>query len=81
MAVDWGRTHQDLSGIRAIGIDAIAWSKGHRYLTLIYQIDRHCKRVLWIGRERRIKTLLRFYRWFGHERSEQLRYVCSDMWK
>jgi transposase len=81
MAVGWGRAHQDLSGIGAIGIDEIAWSKGHRYLTLVYQIDSHCKRLLWIGHERRIKTLLRFFRWFGRERSGQLRYVCSDMWK
>ena len=81
MAVTWGRAHQDLTGIRAIGIDEIAWSKGHRYLTLVYQIDCHCKRLLWIGRERKIKTLLGFFRWFGPGRSGELRYVCSDMWK
>ncbi|WP_419615171.1 hypothetical protein, partial [Thiolapillus sp.] len=28
----------------------------------------------------RTKTLLRFFRWFGAERSQQLRYICSDMW-
>ena len=38
-AVTWGRKHQDLSGIEAIGIDEIAWQRGHRYLTLVYQID------------------------------------------
>ncbi|MDN5872248.1 MAG: ISL3 family transposase, partial [Nitrococcus sp.] len=32
MAVEWGRAHQDLSGVRAIGIDEIAWKKGHKYL-------------------------------------------------
>ena len=26
--------------------------KGHKYLTLVYQIDEGCKRLLWIGRER-----------------------------
>ena len=81
MAVDWGRAHQDLSGIQAIGIDEIAWKKGHKYLTLVYQIDSHCKRLLWIGDTRRVKTLLRFFRGFGSERSQALRYVCSDMWK
>lgn len=55
--------------------------KGHKYLTLVYQIDDHCKRLLWIGRERKTKTLLRFFRWFGTERSHALRYICSDMWK
>jgi len=81
MAVEWGRRHQDLSGVKAIGIDEIAWKKGHRYLTLVYQIDEHCKRLLWIGKERKTKTLLRFFRWFGTERSHQLQYICSDMWK
>ncbi|WP_294078621.1 transposase, partial [Thiolapillus sp.] len=59
-AVEWGRAHQDLSGVQAIGIDEIAWKKGHKYLTLVYQIDAHCKRLLWIGKERKTKTLLRF---------------------
>lgn len=81
MAVEWGRAHQDLGGVRAIGIDEIAWKKGHKYLTLVYQIDTHCKRLLWIGKERKTKTLLGFFRWFGAERSHQLQYICSDMWK
>jgi len=81
MAVEWGRAHQDLKGVQAIGIDEIAWKKGHRYLTLVYQIDSHCKRLLWIGEARKAKTLLRFFRWFGAQRSQELKYVCSDMWK
>jgi transposase len=80
-AVAWGREHQDLSGVKAIGVDEIAWQRGHRYLTLVYQIDGHCKRLLWIGEKRTVKTLLRFFRWFGKERSQALKFVCSDMWK
>lgn len=81
MAVEWGRVHRDISGVSAIGIDEIAWGRGHRYLTLVYQIDAHCKRLLWIGEKRTVKTLLRFFRWFGKERSQGLKYLCSDMWK
>jgi transposase len=81
MAVEWGRTHQDLSGIQSIGIDEIAWAKGHKYLTLVYQIDDHCKRLLWVGKKRKVKTLLGFFRWFGDERSQNLQYICSDMWR
>lgn len=80
-AVDWGREHQDLSGVTAIGVDEIAWQRGHRYLTLVYQIDGHCKRLLWIGEKRTVKTLLRFFRWLGRDRSHALQFVCSDMWK
>jgi transposase len=81
MAVSWGREHQDLSSIEAIGIDEIQWQRGHKYLTLVYQIDKHCKRLLWVGKKRKVKTLLGFFRWFGKERTGQLRYICSDMWK
>jgi transposase len=81
MAVAWGREHRDLSGVEAIGVDEIAWQRGHHYLTLVYQIDAHCKRLLWVGEKRTVKTLLRFFRWFGTERSGALRHVCSDMWK
>ena len=81
MAVTWGRAHQDLSDIHALGIDEIAWQRGHKYLTLVYQIDSDCKRLLWIGQDRKIKTLLRFFRWFGKERSQALHYICSDMWR
>jgi len=81
MAVAWGRARQELSGIEAIGIDEIQWQRGHRYLTLVYQIDEGCRRLLWVGKERKVKTLLRFFRWFGKERSAALRFICSDMWK
>ena len=36
MAVEWGRAHQDLSQIGAIGIDEISWQRGPRFLTLVY---------------------------------------------
>ena len=81
MAVTWGREHRDLSGIEAIGIDEIQWQRGHKYLTLVYQIDAGCRRLLWIGKKRKVKTLLGFFRWFGKERTRELDYICSDMWK
>ena len=79
-AVAWGRAHQDLTGITALGVDEIQWHRGQRYLTLVYQIDAGARRLLWIGRDRRVKTLLRFFRWFGPRRTAALRFVCSDMW-
>jgi len=79
--VEWGLDHRDLSGITAIGVDEIAWRKGHKYLTMVYQIDGANVRLLWIGKDRTIKTLRRFFHFFGEERSRRLEYVCSDMWK
>jgi transposase len=59
----------------------VQWQKGHKYLTLVYQIDAGRKRLLWIGRDRTAKTLLRFFRMLGRERSSKLKFICSDMWK
>jgi transposase len=81
MAVAWGRDRVDLTGIRVIGIDEIHWQHGGNFLTLVYQIDPTRKRLLWIGQHRRVKTLLRFFRWFGQERTAALAFICSDMWK
>jgi len=78
--VSWGLLHRDLSGITSIGVDEIAWRTHHRYATLVYQIDPGCVRLLWIGEHRTIKTLLRFFRAFGKERTKALKHICSDMW-
>lgn len=81
MAVMWGRAHVDLSGITAIGVDELLWQRGHKYLTVVYQINAHCKRLLWVGLDRRTRTLLNFFCWFGLARSRTLRFICSDMWR
>lgn len=79
--VDWGLKHRDLSDITAIGVDEIARRKGHNYLTVVYQIDRGCTRLLWVAQERTARSLAGFFDLLGPERSGQLRYVCSDMWR
>jgi transposase len=80
-AVQWGLAHRDLSNIRSIGVDEVLWQRGHKYLIVVYQIDSECKRLLWVGKDRKIRTLLKFFREFGCERSAQLLFVCSDMWR
>ena len=79
--VAYGLEHRDLSGIRALGIDEIQYSGGHKYLTLVYQIDAGCRRLIWIGKERTEETINGFFVWFGKKRCNELRFICSDMWK
>lgn len=79
--VEWGLEHRDISNVESIGVDEIAWQRGHKYLTLVYQIDRYCIRLLWIGKDRTVKTLLKFFRQFGANWSSHLKHICSDMWK
>lgn len=81
MAVVWGRAHVSLDGIKSIGVDEIAWSKGQRYFTVVYQIDHHRKRLLWLA-EKRTKAAFRgFFDWLGEKRSARLEFVASDMWR
>jgi len=81
LAVGWGLAHRNLDGIEAIGVDEVQWRKGHRYLTLVYQIDGKCRRLLHIAPERTVRSLLSFFRMLGRTRSAALRFVCSDMWQ
>jgi transposase len=81
MAVSWGLAHRNLDGIEAIGVDEVQWRKGHRYLTLVYQIDGNGRRLLHIAPERTVRSLLSFFRMLGKARSATLKYVCSDMWQ
>ena len=55
--------------------------KGSKVLTLVYQIDDCCKRLIFIGKERTKKTLMGFFDEFGPDRASLLRFVCTDMWK
>ena len=50
--VTWGLEHRTLGQIDAIGVDEIQYSKGHKYLTLVCQIDLGVTRLRWIGKEK-----------------------------
>ena len=82
--VEWGLAHRELRGVESIGVDEIHWGRGKRadnFLTVIYQIDAHCRRLLWVGRRRSQATLRRGLKVLGPEVVRGLRFVCSDMWK
>ncbi len=79
--VAYGLQHRKLKGITAIGVDEVQFQKGHRYLTVVYQINAGCRRLLWVGQDRTTKTLLRFFKMLGPERTAALQFICSDMWQ
>ncbi len=82
--VAYGLSHRDLSGIGAIGVDEVAYAKGHKYLTLVYQLDAGCRRLLHVSRGRSIRSLLGFFRMLKKAKVDYagtIKYVCSDMWQ
>jgi len=79
--VTWGLEHRTLGQIDAIGVDEIQYAKGHKYLTLVYQIDLGVTRLLWVGKERTIESFQGFFTTMGQEIVSKIAFVCSDMWK
>jgi transposase len=82
--VQWGLAHRQLQGVESIGVDEIHWGRGLRannFLTVIYQVDAQCRRLLWVGRRRSQATLRRGLKVLGPELVQGIRFVCSDMWK
>ena len=79
--VEWGLAHRQLGPLRAIGVDEIAYGKGHDYLTLVYQIEAGCTRLLWVGEKRTKETFQKFFELIGEPLAQKIEFVCSDMWK
>jgi len=79
--VTWGLEHRTLGQIDAIGVDEIQYAKGHKYLTLVYQIDIGITRLLWVGQERTIESFQQFFTMIGEQIASKIVFVCSDMWE
>ncbi len=79
--VTFGLEHRKLGAIDAIGVDEIQYAKGHKYLTLVYQIDLDVTRLLWVGKERTIESFRGFFTTIGDDVASKIVFVCSDMWE
>ncbi|MFA7171717.1 MAG: ISL3 family transposase [Candidatus Paceibacterota bacterium] len=82
--VDYGLKHRDIENVTALGVDEIQWRNGQDYLTLVYQINQGCRRLLWVGKERSKDTLKAFFEEFSQLNksfAERIEVICSDMWK
>jgi transposase len=70
-----------LDSVKAIGVDEIAYGRGHQYLTMVYQIESSCTRLLWVGKERTSESFEQFFVMLGQDLAAKIEFVCSDMWK
>jgi len=68
----------DSADPRVIGVDEIAYEKGHKYLTVVRDVDQGC--VLWTGIGRNEVTLALFFAVLGFEKSMNIKAVVMDMW-
>ena len=76
VVADGRDTNDLLDGLSRIGIDEIAYRKGHRYLTVI--VDHTTGRLVWAGEGRNQDTLGRFFDELGAGRATRLTHVSCD---
>ena len=61
-----------------IGVDEVAYTKGHNYLTVVRDID--LGKVMWVGFSRTKETLDSFFQELGPLKSRAVRVAVTDMW-
>lgn len=79
--VHWGVIHREIGAIEAIGVDEIAYRRGHKYLTLVYQIDQDCRRLLYVAKDRTEESLRGFFETIPETALSGLKFICTDMWR
>ena len=73
-----GLKKRKLKPLHTLGVDEVSRKKGHQYLTLVYDLERG--RLLWVGQDRKQKTLDSFFAWLGKRRTQTVQTICLDMW-
>jgi transposase len=79
--VQWGLAQRELGTLRAIGVDEIHIGKSHKFLTLVYQIEADCVRLLWVGKDRTKHSFEKFFALIGEQAAGKVEFICSDMWR
>ena len=77
-AVAYGLARRRRRPLHWIGVDEVSRRKGHRYLTVVYDLER--RTLLWVGEDRTEQTLREFFSELGRRRCRTLQVVCMDMW-
>jgi transposase len=64
--------------LKTIGVDEISYARGHKYATVIYDLDR--ARVVWIGEGKGRQTIDRFFTdALSSFQRQKVRWACCDM--
>jgi len=73
---DYGQP--DLNGLRILAVDEISIRKGHRYLTVV--LDYLSGRVVFVGKDRKSKTLKGFFNQLNAKQRNGIEAVVMDRW-
>lgn len=64
--------------INYMGIDELSRKKGHKYFTLVYDIEKSS--VVWINKDRTYESLKEFVNWYGEKKLKKVKGIAMDMW-
>lgn len=67
-----------IRGLKSIGIDEISYCKGHKYATIVYDLDRAC--VVWVGPGKGRATIDTFFaEQLSDYQKKRIKWACCDM--
>jgi transposase len=71
-----------MSRLRRQGrVGALGHGQSHKFLTLAYQIEADCVRLLWVGKDRTKLSFEKFFTLIGEQVAGKVEFVCSDTWR
>jgi transposase len=76
LEAQYGRINYD--GLRILAVDEISVKSGHSYLTVV--LDYETGRVVHVGKDRKAKTLNRFFNQLSAKQKKSIEAVVMDMW-
>ena len=71
------RHRHKIRGLKTLGVDEVSYARGHRYATVVYDLDRSC--VVWVGRGKARETIDQFFRLLSDYQKARIRWACCDM--
>ena len=72
------RDGHKIRGLKKIGIDEISYAKGHKYATLVYDLDRSC--IVWVGPGKGRATIDVFFNEvLSDYQKKQIQWASCDM--
>ena len=80
--IDKNKLKERFKGLKGIsptriGVDEIAVEKGHKYITIVRDIDTG---VIWVGDKRKEETLNQFFSELGKRKCKKIIVAVMDMW-
>jgi transposase len=69
----------DYNGLRILAVDEISIRKGHSYLTVV--LNYETGHVVYVGKERKARTLNRFFNQMTARQRKSIEAIVMDMWE